>query len=131
MAWQDVPYTGGNFTAASGAWTVDLADQVSFRWNRISRDSLVVTFIINNTDVSAAMPELRLRIPGGFLAARTATVGHIRYFDNGGTATVGFIRVFAGTEFLRLFKAADANWGLTSSDNTSVSGTTCEFEIQL
>lgn len=128
VAWQGVPYNPANVSSEIGAWTVESGDQVLYRWKRKGPDSLVVAFLLSGTSVSGSPVELRVAIPGGFVARRNATVGTLRYTDNGSAVTAGFIRTTAERGYLRFIKVADQAWA-TSTNLTSLAGTTCEFEI--
>lgn len=127
-AWTQVAYNSGNFTA-SGAmtWTVDSGDQGIYDYTLIGK-TMIVVFTISNTDVGGtAGISLQLAVPGGFTAARQA-VNPIHITD-AGTLSIGYAVVATGGTVILLRKANNANWTLTTGDNTSVTGTII-FEVQ-
>jgi hypothetical protein len=132
MAWAGVTYNAANFTASAGTWTVDSGDQLEYRWVRSGPSTLQIRFRIATTDVSGSPVELRIAIPGGFVAqgpsSGNATVGYVSVTD-AGVLSGGSIRVGHGDAFLRLLKENTAAWTNTTGDNTTVSGT-ATIEIQ-
>lgn len=126
--WTDVAYDAGNFTAkGSMTWTAENADQVSYKWTLLGK-TMIVSFTLNSTSVGGtASDELRIAIPGGYLARNSDTLGAIRAYDNG-TDTVGFCGVVAGAGYIRCWRGGFSNWAL-STNNTSVQGQAV-FEIQ-
>lgn len=117
----DVTHAAGNFTASSGTWTVDAADQVRFSYRMIGKE-MRVEFYIQNSDVSATPTNLQITIPGGFTAA-AATGQACRYQDAGGTlANDGWVQVAAGGTVMSIQKQGVAAWSTTAADNTLVIG---------
>lgn len=127
--WTTPTFSAGNFTASSGNWTVDSGDVTTYEYMRVGK-TLTLIFSIVTTDVSATPTELRIAIPGSYVAAKDAR-NPIQVI-NAGTGAVGLARVAAAGTYVECYRNA-ANtadtWASTSSDNTSVLGQ-ITFEIQ-
>jgi len=116
-----VTYNAAHFTASTGAWTVDSADQ-NVHFVR-EGSQLLINFDVQSSDVSATPAELRYEIPNGYTPAADAH-GRYRGVDNGGASFNGEWYVTAGSSFIRFYKPDyTGTWALTSADNTSVRGT--------
>lgn len=124
----DVTHAGGNFTAQAGNWTVDSGDQVEFNY-RQDNAYLTVSFVIQNTDVSATPSYLSIAIPGGF-TAKNETWGVIDLLDAGATREAGKVVVEASATAILCRREAvgGANFSATAGDNTDVRGT-ITFEV--
>lgn len=128
--WTAVAHDAANFTGnGTMTWTVDLADQVSYSYTLIGK-TMIVKFTFNGTSVGGVLnTELRVTIPGGYVAAvggGTPTIGAIRSYDNG-VDTVGFCGVVAGGTYIRCWRGGFTNWA-ASVNNTSVQGM-ATFEV--
>ena len=118
--WTTVTYAAGNFTASAGTWTVDAADQTTFKYMLIGK-TLFVNFVIANTDVSDAGVSLRITLPGGFTAAHRIRTP-IRIVD-AGVAAIAYALVTEGTTYIECFAtAAGGGFGITAADDTNVAG---------
>lgn len=126
--WTAVAFAAGNFTASgTQTWTVTSGQQVAYSWMIIGK-TMFLAFTINGSSVGGvASTELRIAIPGGFLAATGNTLGAIRSFDNG-VDTVGFCGTVVGAAYVRLWRSGFTNWA-ASALNTSVQGLAV-FEVQ-
>jgi hypothetical protein len=126
--WTDVAHAGGNFTASTGSWTVDGADQVTLAYTRVGK-TMTVVFSIQNTDVSATPTTLEIAVPGG--ATSAAEARNPVQMSDAGTFGFGLARVTAGGTKILLYPGAGAvaPWTATSSDNTAVFGQ-ITFEVQ-
>ena len=126
--WLSVAYSAGNFTGSgSMTWSVDSADQDVFRY-AVSGKTMIITFRITATDVGGtAALFLHITIPGGFSATGRGASA-INYSDAGGNSTVGLVQVVPADTKLYLSTNPQANWTLTTGDNTLVTGT-IQFEI--
>lgn len=126
--WITPAYSGSNFTASTGTWTVDSGDVTTYAYTLVGK-TMTVMFVINTTDVSAAPAQLLIAIPGGFTAAK-ATRTPTNVIDAGAAAAVGFAIVQAGgTTINCVSNAAGGGWTTTALDNTHVFGQIV-FEIQ-
>ncbi len=118
--WATVAYNAANFTADSGNWTVDDADEV-VSVIRID-DTMIVSFNIIASDISATPAELRIAIPGGLNAVRRADTTCL-IVNAGGVTEVGQVRVSAGEAVIKINRIAGAgNFSTTAADNTTVVG---------
>ena len=128
--WIEVPYNAGNFTGNTGTWTVDLADQIAFKY-KITRLSMKIQFNFQFTDVQNTGDFLRATIPGGYTIGGTGTItGLIRSADAGAATVMGFSRATAGTTYIEFRSSlSGAGYTATTGDNTAVIGEV-EFEIQ-
>lgn len=92
--WITVPYNASDFTANTGSWTVDAAEQtVKYR---LSGRALTVQVAIGTTTLSApALPILR--IPGGYSATMTPPKQFIRATQASG-ATAGMVQPNSATQ---------------------------------
>jgi len=88
-------YNAGDFTATSGAWTVDAGDLASFIYMQIGR-TIVVDFRIDTSTTSLATGNIMIKIPNGKTSNQS---GH------------GFGWIFDGTNAfaMRCFVAAGSN----------------------
>jgi hypothetical protein len=114
-------YAGGNFTAASGTWTVDAGDQAEYGYllDAVNKQ-MTVTFNVATTSVSATPISLNAVIPGGFTSPAQQDLATY-FLSEGGTYALGlFVRIAAGTT-MQFFKNALANWA-TATNTTSVAG---------
>lgn len=123
-----IAYASGNYTASTGTWTVDSADQVTLSY-LISgmTKQMRMLFAVVETTTSNATTQLRIALPGSYSPVEE-TDGLFRARDN--TATVselGLVLVEAGVARLRLQLADGTQWAV-STNNTSVQGQ-LEFEV--
>ncbi len=67
--WRSVPYDSANFTASdSMTWTVEEADQQTFKY-MINDRTMTVSVTLNNTSLSGTASQyLLIKIPAGYLA---------------------------------------------------------------
>jgi hypothetical protein len=127
-AWINVPYSAGNFTSPGGTWTVASGDMATNAYVLRGR-TLTWTFRLSSTSTTTPGGELRIALPGGFLAAHSVISGGIYVIDNNTTGLEGYWNISATTDtFVRLGKTTISNWA-ASSDATDVGGT-ISFEVQ-
>ncbi len=122
-----VTFAAGDFTAASGNWTVDALDIVSIYYE-LRGKMLMFAWDIAATDVSATPTDLRIAKAqyGGFTTAKT--VAGACSATDAGTRGPGFWVVAAANAYLKVEKETGANYTTTSSDNTGTFGV-AEFEV--
>ncbi|HVL67207.1 MAG TPA: hypothetical protein VM364_08080 [Vicinamibacterales bacterium] len=124
--WQSVAYSSGHFSASSGSWTVESADQEVLGYTLVGK-TLTVTYRLTSTSVSATPGALRVAIPGGFTAARSTLVP-IGYAADAGTIVDAYASVGSGGTNIVFNKRNAANWS-TATNSTDVIGQ-ITFEIQ-
>ena len=71
--WIDIPFNAANFSAAAGAWTVEAADQVFYKYMLVGR-TLFLSFYIGTSTITAATTDVRILLPAGYTSAG--------YFEN-------------------------------------------------
>jgi hypothetical protein len=128
--WIPVTFAAGNFSAATGNWTLQSGDQVTFAYTLIGK-TMTVLFQFDGTDTSAITGTLGVLIPGGNTAARRTQVV-TQTIDNGGAAQAGVAFVSAGSTVIQ-FQSTVAGGGFANTggvaNNTYVRGQ-ITFEIQ-
>ncbi len=127
--WIAVAHNGANYTASAGNWTVDLADHISVKYMLIGK-TMVLSFRLFSTDVSATPAALRMAIPGGFTVAATTDIP-MWYSSAGAAFQNGLAQVSTGQTVVEFYRdpSAATNWGTTAADNTVIRGQ-ITFEIQ-
>lgn len=120
--WINVAYNGANFACTSSSWTVDLADQIVFRYMLVGK-TMWIQLEINTADIGAACGTLTLAIPGGFSAATggTPTVdGGVAFDGPPGVvswSTAAFAQTPSGSAVIQLFRDQLVAWPATTGDN--------------
>lgn len=126
--WTTPTYNSADFTATAGTWTVDSVDITTYSYRVIGK-SITVAFVIDSTDVSATPVALKIKIPGGYTAAKR-TENVIWCSDAGAAYATGLVQAVAGDTSLYIYRnPGGTSWTTTAADNTSVHGQ-IEFEIQ-
>lgn len=121
-----VAYSGGDFTAATGSWTVGAGDLFALAY-QVTGKTMTVTFAIQTTDVTATPGNLQMAIPGGFSSAIEGRMTIQR--RDAGTYGTGLARVVGtGTTIIFYSSTALAAWSMTASANTDVWGL-MQFEV--
>jgi hypothetical protein len=119
-AWINPAYAGGDYTAATGTWTVDSGDVLQMRYWLKGRTLFVECWLLT-TSVSATPTELRRTIPGGCTQGPgNATVTPIQIGNAGGGAAVGMAAA-NGANLVFTSSIGGAGWA-TATNNTSVNG---------
>lgn len=107
--WADVPYNQANFTTNSaGTWTVDTADQVTFRYMLIGKTMFINIWLQTTSLGTPAPTELRIKIPGGFLSGTNQRSASLHYFDVSWNA--GFFNAVVGGNYIGCQKIASGAW---------------------
>jgi hypothetical protein len=118
-AWITPTYAAGDFTAATGTWTVDSGDRLLWKY-RLAGRTLHVKFSLGTTSVSATPVYLLGKIPGGYTS--TADTTQPMQAQNAGAATaVGAVSASA-TDLAFFSTIGGGPWG-TATNNTAVNGT--------
>jgi hypothetical protein len=126
--WTAVPYSQANFSTNSAAtWTIDAADQVTLAYTLIGK-TMILSFYFNSTSIGTPAPtELRITIPGGYVAAKSMQTATLRFFD--ATWQAGLCVVGAGANYIGLQKIASGAWTASVVNNIYAIGQIA-FEIQ-
>lgn len=115
--------------SGSMTWTVSIADQANVSYALIGK-TMVLTVRLDSTSVGGVLSNtLRMRIPGGFIAARQAAVPCLATDNATAFNTLCFMRVTAGSEWLEFLRFDVANWQ-ASSNSTYVQAAQIAFEVQ-
>jgi len=117
-AWITPTFAAGDYTAATGTWTVAAGD-VAVMAYRLSGRLLHVKFSVVTTDVSATPATLRRVIPGGFTSA-LSVLTPIRVQDAGAALAFGMTQP-SGTLMLFYSSVGGGGWA-TATANTYVEG---------
>ena len=119
FTFSDIPYVAGNFTATLAmTWTVDLADQVTFRMGQLGR-MIWLNIRLRNTTVGGVVAgaNLQILIPGGFTARNDTIFPAIA--APGGAASEGVIGFIAAASNQILVLRYAANW-IAGANNTDM-----------
>ncbi len=71
--WTTVSYTAGDFTAATGSWTVDSGDLTTFAYVLMGK-TMIVTWVISTSTLSAGTANVSIKIPASKSPAKTTTM---------------------------------------------------------
>lgn len=110
--WTSVSFSAGNFTASgSMTWTVESADQVTFRYHKVNK-VMTVAFALEATAVGGTpSTDLQITIPGSFTAA--AQFNDVFWYKvSTPTRAAGFLQINASGTTIRLLIDNDGsvNW---------------------
>jgi hypothetical protein len=104
-AWISTTFASGDYTAATGTWTVASGD-VTTNAYRLSGRTFTIGLNITNTENSATTAGLRVAIPLGMTATK-AIASYMRVGNDGGSAVApGFVRVQASATNIEIFPTA-------------------------
>lgn len=125
----DIAYNAGNFAASTGAWGVDVGDQLLLRYTLVGK-VCTLAFNIQTTDLTAGAIWLRISLPVALTAARlTKQIGAVITNAGAVSATPGMMQTNAGEGNLYIFRdAASTAYSITAADNLGVQGTAI-FEV--
>ena len=129
---QDVPFDALNFTASGTmAWGLTAPDQLTYRWCVFNGNIMALIWDLETTSVTAPLStDLRLKIPGGYIAAAGSIPGTHLYIDSGGTPDLGYVRINTpGQNFIQIRKRDSSNW--TASVNNTTTIGTAFLEVKL
>lgn len=130
MAWILPAFDATRFTASpTGLWIVASGDQITLEYRIVDTDTMVLNWIIGNTNVSGSPISLDFAIPGGYAAV--SRVESVQYWEeNGRGKFVGWFDInphdsSCGTR-VRHYKLADNHgpvpWANTNNRDCSVHG---------
>lgn len=120
-AWQVIPYAKANFTANAGEWIVDEKDQTTLAYSYVGPNTMMMSFFIQTTDVTAAPKTLQIAIPDEKVAAR-ATGTMCRVNDAGSGLDAGFVFTQSNRNYILIQKIDAKSWTKTEGGNTLVFG---------
>lgn len=126
-AWINPVFNAGDYTAATGTWTV-IAGNVAVFGYFLQGRTMHIKMEVNSTSVSATPATLNRTIPGGFTSA-VGTVQLGRVVDNGGAAAIGIGRVVGGTTMNFSSTINFTGWA-TSTTSTAVTFGEFIFDVQ-
>lgn len=126
-AWITAPYASGNFTGnGSMTWTVDAGDVTTLAY-RLSGRTLVMAFTIVTTTVGGTLnSDLKITIPGGFLAAKDLRPPI--FVQDNATRLLGYALTSVGGSTLQCRRYDDNNWA--AATNASQVLGSIEIEVQ-
>jgi hypothetical protein len=126
--WTTPTYAAGDFTAsASMTWTVDSGDVTTYEYTLVGKKMTVNWFLQTTTIGGSVDVQLKIKIPGGFTAAKRVAVPF--WFGNSADGT-GLAEVAAAGTVINLYRTfiASTNWTL-GTNNVYVLGS-ITFEVQ-
>jgi hypothetical protein len=126
--WKAVAYARTNFTAHAAEWVVDQDDQKTLSYSYIGPKTMMVSFLIQDTDVTAPSKRLQITIPDGKIA--TSPVGTMCRIDDAGSGVGGGFVFTQANRNLLIIQRMDAKpWKKTAGHNTLVFGS-ITFEVR-
>lgn len=125
--WTNVAFDAANFTAESGNWTLQEADQVAFKYMIIDK-TMFVTMQLESSTISATTAYLLVKVPASKTIAQNSRSVALQTSPDQSTFSAGLIVAVAGQTSFRLYKTANQNeW--TAVTNTAFAAGTFFFEI--
>lgn len=128
--WRAVPYDSANFAGSdSMVWTVEEADQVTFKY-MINDRTMTVALILNATSVSGpASQYLRIRIPAGHTGgSMTASLMRLRKDSGAPFSEIASAYTFGGNDWISIMRPDHGNQQLSS--NATYIYLTMTFDIE-
>lgn len=111
--WSTNPHAGGNFTATGGGtWTVDAADQASYRIRKINK-TLDVHIDLNSTTISGTVSALNIAIP--FTSAVGSGCPCLVFDNSTSVASLAWAQVAAGGTTIIIKLASGANFAAAAN----------------
>jgi hypothetical protein len=114
--WTAIGYSGANFTASAGSWTVDAGDQTAYAYMLAGR-TLWLAFVLNSTSVTGTPTELRIALPSGSTAALNS--GQPFSYMDGTSSGTGVAATGINDPFVRLRKDVLATGTWPNATNTA------------
>jgi hypothetical protein len=130
--WIDIEYDADLFTTNSGTWTVQAGD-VGYQKYMLIGKTMVVSFSYANTEIFVVGSQLRIPIPGGFVASEAGNATGVVFLvgANNGVAEMGRVtpaNMAATADGLFIYRGAQSAHG-TDAGGYFVQGTII-FEVQ-
>jgi hypothetical protein len=121
-AWIAVPHSAANFTASTGTWTVDAADQVNYSYSIVNANTIALTFDLRTTSVSASTQFLYLKLPPALAKVVRSTAQTAIAVSNNGTPVTGAMYAQPGANYLYIMLANLGAFAI-ATNATNVMGT--------
>lgn len=127
-----VTATTADATAFTGSgtmtWTVDIADQANVSYMLVGK-TMTLNVRLDSTSVGGAVSNiLRMRIPGGYIAARQAAVPCLITDNTLAFNTLCQMRVLANSNLVEFLRYDAANW-TASANLTFIVAAQLSFEV--
>jgi hypothetical protein len=106
----DVAYASGNFTSATGTWTVQSGDQTTYRYFLIGSKLMLLMVKLDATTTATCGTELRVAIPTGATAAVAESIAMPFSTDGFVTYTDGLAQAQTGVGYVRMLYTNLGNW---------------------
>lgn len=124
-SWTAVSYNAGNFSQASGTWTVQSGDQTTYRYMVVGK-TMFLNVRLDGTDITGSPAWLSVAVPGGFTIGSTIDATNLVQL---GTFQMGAWEATSGTTTV-LFYASTAfgAWSAGTGDRSIIAS--MSFEVQ-
>ena len=121
--WITPTFNSSDFVAApSGVWTVREQDLITYEYKIVDDDTMLLNWVIGNTNVSGLPVDLRMKIPDGYLAVKRIEPP-MYYTDGNEVKLMGYADVNpANPGWIGHFKFDLSGWKTTSLHNTALHG---------
>jgi hypothetical protein len=113
----DIPYAAGNFTAApAGTWVVEAVDLVTAKYVQNGRRLTLFVTVITSS-VTGTPNNLRVAIPGGFVATAGTQYGSLApaYDNNVFTSAIPNTSTSDSNTVVRINRSDFANWAASAN----------------
>lgn len=123
MSWITPSFNAGDFVASpSGLWTVREEDVITYEYKIVDGDTMLLNWVIGNTNVSGNPTSLRMWIPGGYRAVKRLEPP--MYFTDGcEDKLMGYADINpAQPGWIGHFRLDLAPWKTTTARNTALHG---------
>jgi hypothetical protein len=116
--WVDIPFNAANYSVAqaqgSGTWTVEAADQITFRRVILNQKTWIITFVIGPTITTGTATVLDIKVPGLVNSNKHVGVPMFYWGDISGSIS-GFCEIQPSGTSVRLMKDIGGTpWGANS-----------------
>lgn len=127
VAWTDVAFSAGNFTANNSmTWTLASGDQTTFTYVEHGKTMIISVLLVTTTVGGTPSTQLRIAVPNG-RTIQTTCRGVFNGTDNG-TDITGMWEASAGNTYIALYKNPSAGTWTASTNNTAIFG---QFTIEI
>ena len=126
--WITPAFDPADFTAAHGVWTVREEDVITYEYTIVG-DTMILNWVIGNTNVSGNPVSLRIKIPDGYLAV-SRIEPPMYYTDGNEVKLMGYADVNPAVPgWIGHFRFDLAPWQTTSAHNTALHGSAV-FQVE-
>lgn len=130
--WVDVAYSAANFGAnTAGLWTVDLGDQLLYRYCLIGNSMTLQVTLRTTTVGNVTTTELRVAVPPGFRASNNPARQGGTVWNTSAVAGIGGAFILTGGQYISLQRVDAGGIGTAYPnvvDDLAV-GFTMQFEV--